>query len=83
MNDELLNTEQVAKWLKVDERTVTNYRNLKENPLPFVKLGGAIRFRPESVKAWIGSREKNTQNAQAPSPQRPKDSTGPMGHPNS
>jgi len=63
MVDELLNTEQVAKWLKVDERTVTNYRNLKDNPLPFIKLG-AIRFRREAVERWLKERENVSKSTE-------------------
>jgi len=76
MNEGLLTTEEVANILGVDERTVWVYRNLKENPLPFVKLQGAIRFRKESVQTWIEGREKNAHNEQDQLLQRANDSMG-------
>jgi len=76
MNEGLLTTEEVANILGVDERTVWVYRNLKENPLPFVKLQGAIRFREESVRAWIEGREKHAHNERNQSPRHAKESTG-------
>lgn len=65
MNDELLTTTEVAEMLKVDERTVWVYRNLKDNPLPFVKLGGgAVRFRREAVEAWIRKQENVSKSSE-------------------
>lgn len=65
MIDELLTPAEVAKWLRVDERTIVNYRNLKDNPIPFIKLGGAIRFRHSAVEKWLKERENGSQNSES------------------
>lgn len=57
MDDELLTTDEVAKWLKVEKRSVYVYRHLDDNPLPSFKLGGAIRFRRSEVEKWLRERE--------------------------
>lgn len=59
MDDELLTTTEIAEIFKVDERTILNYRNLKINPLPSIKLGGAIRFRRSAVDRWLEEREND------------------------
>lgn len=60
MEDELLTTLEVAEWLRVEVRTIQNYRNLKENPIPFIKLP-AIRYRRSAVEAWLMERENPAQ----------------------
>lgn len=56
MSDSLLKTEQLAKVLNVSPRTV---HTLREQGLPFIKLGRSIRFHLADVLAWIKSRPLN------------------------
>jgi excisionase family DNA binding protein len=45
------------RWL-VSERFI--YRRTEAgspDPLPFIKLGGTLRFRPEAVDRWLAERE--------------------------
>jgi len=58
MEERLLTTKEVAEWLGVTGESIRKYRQLKDNPIPFIKLGGAVRFRREAVEAWLAEREK-------------------------
>ena len=49
----LLTERDVAEKLKVSVRTVEHYRKREINPIPFIKLGGAIRFQWLDVEEWI------------------------------
>lgn len=46
----LLNDRQVAGLLGVSRRTLRSWRTLgAQSPIPFVKVGRAIRYRPSDV----------------------------------
>lgn len=47
---ELWTTPQVAKFLQVSLKTVFN---LRKKGLPFVQLGGAIRFVPQEIRDYL------------------------------
>jgi excisionase family DNA binding protein len=49
-DDQLWTSEQVAKYLHVSSKTIFN---LRKNGLPYIKLGGAVRFVPEEVKDYL------------------------------
>ncbi len=46
----LWTSEKVAQYLHVSLKTVFN---LRRNGLPFLKLGGAVRFIPQEVKDYL------------------------------
>jgi excisionase family DNA binding protein len=48
--DELWTTPQVARYLHVSLKTVFN---LRKNGLPYVQLGGAVRFVPQEIKDFL------------------------------
>ena len=52
----LLAAEDVANYLGV--RTDWVYREVRAGRLPHIRLGRAVRFRRESIEAWIDSRER-------------------------
>jgi excisionase family DNA binding protein len=52
----LLEAEDVANYLGV--RTDWVYREVRAGRLPHIRLGRAVRFRTESIEAWIDSRER-------------------------
>ena len=54
----LLEAEDVADYLGV--RTDWVYREVRAGRLPHIRLGRAVRFRRESIEAWIESRERGT-----------------------
>jgi predicted DNA-binding transcriptional regulator AlpA len=57
---EILTVVELVAWLKVSKRHIyelmrerTRSGDLREHPLPFLKLGRAVRFRKSDVEAWI------------------------------
>lgn len=51
----LLNEYQVAEVTSVSVATVRRWRLLSQGPR-FLKIGAAVRYRPEDVEAWLNSR---------------------------
>ncbi len=58
MTDEILTLKEVAKYLKLAEKTA--YKLVAEGKLPGFKVGGSWRFKREDVEAWI--EEKKLKN---------------------
>ena len=52
----LLEAEDVANYLGM--RIDWVYREVRAGRLPHIRLGRAVRFRRESIDAWIESRER-------------------------
>lgn len=52
-NEPLLKPEQVARQLAISENTLSSWRSTKRQPLPYVKVGGAVRYRPADVAAFV------------------------------
>ncbi|HEY3303550.1 MAG TPA: helix-turn-helix domain-containing protein [Candidatus Binatia bacterium] len=51
MQEDLLTTDQVARYLKVDKFTV--YRLVNQRKLPAFKVGNQWRFKREMIEAWL------------------------------
>jgi len=51
MTDEILTLKEVAKYLKLAEKTA--YRLTAEGKLPGFKVGGSWRFKQSGIEAWI------------------------------
>jgi hypothetical protein len=49
-DSELWTTERVAKYLHISLKTVFN---LRKQGLPYVRLGGAIRFVPQEIRDYL------------------------------
>jgi len=47
---DLWTTKEVAKYLQVSLKTVFN---LRKRGLPYVQLGGAVRFVPQEIKDYL------------------------------
>jgi hypothetical protein len=47
---ELWTTQQVARFLHVSLKTVFN---LRKRGLPYVQLGGAVRFVPQEIRDYL------------------------------
>jgi excisionase family DNA binding protein len=56
----LLEAEEVARYLGM--RTDWVYREVRAGRLPHIRLGRAVRFRRESIDAWLKSRERGASN---------------------
>lgn len=54
--ERLWTVADVAEYLAVTERTVRAWQT--EHRLPFLKIGGVVRFRPAAVTAWADSHEE-------------------------
>jgi predicted site-specific integrase-resolvase len=53
----LLSETQAAEKLGVKPQTLAAWRCHGVYDLPFIKVGRAVRYRPEAITAWM---EKNT-----------------------
>lgn len=51
--DQLWVTSQVAHYMQVSPKTVFNRR--MNDGLPYSLIGGAVRYEPEKVKAYVAS----------------------------
>lgn len=56
----LLEAEDVAAYLGM--RTDWVYREVRAGRLPHVRLGRAVRFRQESIDAWIRANEQGARS---------------------
>jgi excisionase family DNA binding protein len=53
---DLLTPDQVAAALGLSHRTLAAWRSSRRNPLPYVKVGSRVRYRPKDVSMWLESR---------------------------
>jgi len=51
MRDEILTIKELAKYLKINERTI--YKMIKDHSIPAAKLSGQWRFKKEIIDQWI------------------------------
>lgn len=58
MNDEIMTLKEVAKYLKLAEKTA--YRLAAEGKIPGFKVGGSWRFKRKDIDRWI-EEQKNYQ----------------------
>lgn len=58
--DELMTPEQVANALLLSLRTLAAWRSSGRNPLPYLKIGGRVRYRRSDVDAWLGSQARTS-----------------------
>jgi len=49
--ERLWTVADVAEYLGVTERTVRTWQHSQR--LPYLKIGGTVRFRPTDVRTWI------------------------------
>jgi predicted DNA-binding transcriptional regulator AlpA len=52
----LLDERETAKLLGVTVGTLQVWRSTRRVPLPYIKVGGAVRYRPEHIEAYLESR---------------------------
>ncbi len=56
MTDEILTLKEVAKYLKLAEKTA--YKLAADGKLPGFKVGGSWRFKQSDIESWI-TEQKN------------------------
>ena len=59
---ENMTADQVAEYLQLDIKTIRNWTS--ENKIPFVKLGGSVRYPKERIDNWLKSKEKNRRESE-------------------
>ena len=60
---ENMTADQVADYLQLDIKTIRNWTS--ERKIPFVKLGGAVRYPKERIDNWLKSKEKSSSRRRA------------------
>lgn len=58
MNEEVMTLRELARYLKVDKKTI--YRLVKEGKIPSFKVRGQWRFKKGLIDKWI--EEKSSSN---------------------
>jgi predicted DNA-binding transcriptional regulator AlpA len=53
--EQLLTEKDVAEILRVSVATIRRRRLLKQLPV-WIKIGAAVRYKPEDIAAWLESR---------------------------
>lgn len=59
MRDEILTLPEVAKLLKIADKTV--YTMAQKNELPGFKVGGQCRFKRADLDQWIEEQKGNAR----------------------
>ena len=57
MSDEILTIQELAVYLKLNEKTA--YRLAGDGKLPGFKVGGSWRFKREDIEVWIEKQKDN------------------------
>ncbi|WP_334180909.1 helix-turn-helix domain-containing protein [Pseudomonas nitroreducens] len=55
---DLLTPERAAAVLGLSPRTLAAWRGWRRNILPYVKVGGRVRYRRQDVAAFLSSRRR-------------------------
>ncbi|MBF7074310.1 helix-turn-helix domain-containing protein [Glaciecola sp. MH2013] len=61
MNDEIMTIQEVATYLKLNDKTA--YRLASEGKLPGFKVGGSWRFRRGDILQWIEDKKNKGMDA--------------------
>lgn len=54
--DQLLNTAQAAELLGLSETTLSTWRSNRRAEVPYLKIGGRVRYKRSDLEAWVKSR---------------------------
>lgn len=64
MNQELLTTTEASAYLKTPAKTLVAWRCTKRVKVPFVKIGGNIRYRKSDLDAFVEANLHDAQGAE-------------------
>ena len=56
-----MSAKEVADYLGVGSKTIRNWTC--EGKIPFVKLGGSVRYPKERIDNWLKTKEKNRKRS--------------------
>jgi len=59
--ESLLNEHEVARISGLSVASVRRWRLLRQGP-KYLKIGAAVRYKPEDLKAWLESRPYGGEN---------------------
>ena len=65
MDDEILTVEELARYLKISERTI--YELLKKKEIPGFKVGATWRFKKSVIDEWIKTKIKGVKHGSSES----------------
>ena len=55
--DELLTTQEVAKLLKINPRTLESWRARRKGP-PYRRVGDLVRYPQSELAGWVDSQKE-------------------------
>ena len=55
-SEQLLLPSETADRLRIEEGTLATWRSTRSQPLPYVKIGAAVRYRAQDVDQFITKR---------------------------
>ena len=58
---ENMTAEQVAEYLQLKIKTIRNWTS--ENKIPYIKLGGSVRYPKERIDNWLNSKGKKPNSS--------------------
>lgn len=58
--DPLLTAKELSEILKVSPRTIREWT--RKNMIPYMKLGGTIRFNERQIETWLVKKSKKREN---------------------
>ncbi len=59
--DSLLSPLQAAQQLGISPLTLANWRATKRYPLPYIKVGGRVRYARSDLDAFLASRRSSPE----------------------
>ncbi len=59
--ENLLNEHEVARITSLSVSSVRRWRLFRQGP-KYIKIGAAVRYRPEDISAWLESRPSGGGN---------------------
>ena len=63
-NEQLLTSEETAALLRLSEHTLASWRRTAaRSDLPWVEVGGLVRYRRGDIQRWLDTRTKNGAGA--------------------
>lgn len=57
--NKLMSPKELSEYIGVKESSLAVWRTNKTYPLPYIKVGGLIRYNKEAVDKWLESRTRN------------------------
>lgn len=62
---DLLTPEQAAQLLGLSDRTLATWRSTGRHALPYIRVGGRIRYSKAALTAWFQSRQRTSTTTPA------------------